>query len=64
MIFHKISPRTHHNYLSQNHCRLGNKVIIFWQVVLLECLRKETMLPKDVLSHFNTAFAYAKQGRC
>ena len=21
------------------------------------------MLPKDVLSHFNTAFAYAKQGR-
>ena len=32
------------------------------QVVLLECLRKEAMLPKDVLSHFNTAFAYAKQG--
>lgn len=31
-------------------------------VVLLECHRKETMLPKDVLSHFNTAFAYAKQG--
>ncbi|KAL9950761.1 hypothetical protein ACROYT_G043318 [Oculina patagonica] len=31
-------------------------------VVLLECLRKEAMLPKDVLSHFNTAFAYAKQG--
>lgn len=21
------------------------------------------MIPKDVLSHFNTAFAYAKQGR-
>lgn len=31
-------------------------------VVLLECLHKETMIPKDVLSHFNTAFAYARQG--
>ncbi|XP_074611326.1 zinc finger FYVE domain-containing protein 9-like isoform X1 [Acropora palmata] len=31
-------------------------------VVLLECLKKEAMIPKDVLSHFNTAFAYAKQG--
>ena len=39
------------------------RLLIYLQVVLLECLHKEAMLPKDVLSHFNTAFAYAKQGR-
>ena len=43
-------------------CLLFESLILFLKVVLLECLRKETMLPKDVLSHFNTAFAYAKQG--
>ena len=43
-------------------CTIDSSVI-YLQVVLLECLRKEAMLPKDVLSHFNTAFAYAKQGR-
>lgn len=43
-------------------CSFFESLILFLQVVLLECLRKETMLPKDVLSHFNTAFAYAKQG--
>ncbi|EDO36159.1 predicted protein, partial [Nematostella vectensis] len=31
-------------------------------VVLLECEKNENTIPKDVLSHFNTAFAYAKQG--
>lgn len=31
-------------------------------VILLECSPKESSIPQDVLSHFNTAFAYAKQG--
>ncbi|KAK3743245.1 hypothetical protein QZH41_017053, partial [Actinostola sp. cb2023] len=31
-------------------------------VVLLECEHSENTVPKDVLSHFNTAFTYAKQG--
>ena len=31
-------------------------------VILLECVPKESSIPQDVLSHFNTAFKYAKQG--
>lgn len=31
-------------------------------MILLECLPKESSIPQDVLSHFNTSFAYAKKG--
>ncbi|XP_046839941.1 zinc finger FYVE domain-containing protein 16-like isoform X2 [Xenia sp. Carnegie-2017] len=31
-------------------------------VILLECLPKESSIPQDLLTHFNTAFRYAKQG--
>lgn len=37
-------------------------LFLLWQVILLECLPKESTIPTDIFSHFNTAFAYAKEG--
>ena len=41
-------------------------IVLIWsslfQVILLECLPKESSIPGDIFSHFNTAYTYAKEG--
>ena len=46
-------------YITLFDCKF---LAFFVQVILLECVPKESSIPQDVLSHFNTAFKYAKQG--